>query len=181
MKIIRAIFAICAFSFLMGCTTLPEPKSENDNLVIGIIMHTGEGYADYSGATVNGIHKNGIELVVKNTNTNEEYKILTKKNGLFYTIELPEGIYRIEQFYLRVTVGNAWADTYSIPNNNLTFTVTGGEIINLGVINWNAKMRGGTNYTYARLYDDVEDELKAQYPKSEWLTRPFNWVQIQQS
>ena len=69
MKIIKAIFAVCAFFLLIGCAALPGPKSENDNLVIGIIIHIGEGYADYSGATVNGTHKNEIELVFCNIQT----------------------------------------------------------------------------------------------------------------
>jgi len=181
MKVISAIFVVCAFFILIGCATLPEPKSENDNLVIGIIVHTGEGYANYSGATVNGTHFSGIELVVKNTSTNEEYKMFTKKNGLFYSTELPEGSYRLEQFYLKVTVGNAWADMYSTPSNNLIFTVTAGGVTNLGMINWDGKSRGSTNYDYGKLYDVVEDEFRTQYPKSEWLNRSFSNVRIQRS
>jgi hypothetical protein len=181
MKVIRAIFVVCAFFILMGCATIPGPKSESDNLVIGIIVHTGEGYTNNAGATVNGTHFSGIELVVKNTSTNEEYKLLTKKNGLFYTSELPEGTYRIEQFYLKVTVGTAWSDTYSSPSSNLTFAVAGGEVTNLGMINWDGKSRGGSNYDYGKLYNAVEDEFRAQFPKSEWLTRPFSNVRIQRS
>jgi hypothetical protein len=168
MKLVSFFFLGCVVLLVIGCATIPEPKTESDRLVIGMIIQTGEGFRNYSGATVNGTHKSGIELSIKNTSTNEEYNIKTQKNGLFYTTVLTEGTYVIEQFYLKVTSGNAWADTYSSPNDSWTFTIINGKINNLGVINWDGKARGGTNFKFSQLYNDVVNEFNSQFSKSEW-------------
>jgi hypothetical protein len=139
---IHSFWCFVSLVFLViGCTTLPGPKTENDTLVIGMIIHAGEGFPNYSSASVNGIHKTGIEMKLKNVATNEEYTVKTKKNGLFYTTELPSGTYEIDQFYLKVTSGNAWADTYGSPYDSWTFTIINGKINNLGVTNWDSTMR----------------------------------------
>jgi hypothetical protein len=169
MKTGKKIIIACVIILVFGCATLSEPKSESDKLVTGIIIQKGEGFQNYSGASVNGIHKTGIEMTIKNISTNEEYKVKTRKNGLFYIYELPEGIYEIDNFYLKVTSGNAWADTHSSPNDSLKFSVVNGKVNNLGVINWDGKMRGGTNFTFSQLYNDVINEFNAQFPKSAWL------------
>jgi hypothetical protein len=156
---------------VIGCTTLPEPKTESDTLVIGMIIHTGEGFQNYSGVSVNGTHKTGIEMKLKNITTNDEYSIKTQKNGLFYTTVLPPGIYEIDQFYLKISSGNAWADTYSSPGDSLTFTIVNGRINNLGMVNWDGKMRGDTNFRFSQLYNDVENEFRTQFSRSEWLKR----------
>lgn len=158
-----------AIFLIFGCATYSEPKTENDKLLTGIIVHTGIGYKKYSGATVNGIHKTGIEMTIKNVSTNEEFKIRTKKNGLFYLHELPVGTYEIEDFYLKVSSGKAWADTHSSPDNRLRFSIENGKVNNLGVINWDGKMREWTNISFNNSYNTVMKEFTSRFPKSNWL------------
>ena len=181
MKFINYFFLSFVIFLLFGCVSLSAPKTQDDNLFVGIIIHTGEGYQKYSSASVNGTHKSGIEMTIVNVSSKEEYKIRTKKNGLFYINTLPEGTYEVAQFYLKVTNGNSWSDTYSSPSSRWIFNITNGKINNFGVINWDGKFREGTNFKFSQLYNDVLNEFNTQFPKTNWSTREVANLNIEKT
>ncbi|MDR1338720.1 MAG: hypothetical protein LBK58_01470 [Prevotellaceae bacterium] len=170
MKVFFFGYSVSLIFLVIGCATLPEPGTAHDTLVIGMIIHTGKDFHTYSHVSVNGVHRTGIEMKLKNITTNDEYSVKTEKNGLFYTVALPPGTYRIDQFYLKVSSGSAWADTYYSPGN-LTFTIVKGKINNLGMINWDGRMGGDTNVQLSQLYNYVENEFRTQFSGSGWLKR----------
>jgi len=170
MKKIKPCFLVVCICFLVfGCASIPEPKTESDILVVGIITRVYENYIGTSGL-LNGTQKMGIEITIVNTGTNAEYKVQSQKNGLFYIESLPEGNYLLQQFYAIVHSGSSWAS--DAVRTSLRFSVENGKVHNLGVINWNRNATDG-RHTILRNqeHDDVITEFNSQYPRSGWLQR----------
>ena len=183
MRIFVMSLTIFLASFLIGCSSLPEPKTENDTLVIGIIKHTGDNYVNYViGSSLNGTKTNEIQMTIKNINTNENFIIKTQKNGLFYYVNLSEGLYRIERLFIRISVGSGFVTTFSRPETDYFFSIINGKINNLGVINWSTTLINyqpfsvSADYILSQLYNDVIIECNKQFTKSEWLKKDI--VQI---
>jgi len=166
-----------ACALLIGCATIPKPESEDDNLLIGIMKYTGQGYTNNYSA-LNGTHTSGIEVTFKNVDSNEEYKIRTQKNGLYYTSELPEGTYQLVSFYLNINRDGSSVQVSTTQVDTYLFTITSGVINNLGTVNFDGIFREGIYTKFPGLYNDVENEFRTQFPKTEWLNRSIQTLRF---
>ena len=89
-----------SFCFLIGCRSIPMSTERTPNLLVGEIVFIGSDYVSSQGISFNGITTSGMEIVIRNTATNEISRIPADKNGLFY-VYLQEGDYWIEELHIK--------------------------------------------------------------------------------
>ncbi|MCQ2597074.1 MAG: hypothetical protein MJ181_04430 [Treponema sp.] len=79
------LLSISCASGSKGKVTKCEPKDNESVLLCGILTAEGIGLGSYMGeVSVNGLHTKGIELQLKDLNTNKIIKVKTEKNGFYY-------------------------------------------------------------------------------------------------
>jgi hypothetical protein len=142
-----------------------------------MIVQTGKGYSNYGGASVNGTNFSGIEITLRHIGTNEEFVLRSRKNGLFYSVELTEGDYEIIQLYIKKTSGSSWADLYTNPEG-VVFTVVKNTVNNIGLIQWSSVFRTGTNISYSKDHNRVRNEFLVQFAKSNWNEQPWMTIYV---
>ena len=164
-RIYSFFYVIIILCFLIGCRSIPMSTESNPTLLAGEIAFIGSNYFSRDGISFIGTTNSGIEIVIKNTYTNESFRFSSGKNGLFY-INLQEGKYSIDELYLKkVRSDGAWSYIYTNPNKILS--IERGKVNNVGKINWSFDARkhnvGQTDNSSA-----VKNEFSKQFPKSNW-------------
>jgi hypothetical protein len=154
-----------------------EPANSDSTLLIGRITLTCENFP--ANWHVEGEHKRGIVMDLKNVNTNEIIKIKSKgSDGLFYLLDTP-GYYEIVKFEYGIKSGRYWS----------TLTITGQYLINIekGIVNnlgdihctWTyveTMKRGHAKVQFNENYDEVKEWFQMTYPESSWNN--VNWSEV---
>jgi hypothetical protein len=184
MRIIKQVMTTIFISFLVyGCVSLPEPDNENQTLVVGIFIHEAKGYQTYGSVSVNGTTKVGINITLQELNSGKNYSMRTKSEGIFYSTNIPQGVYRFTRVYIKKESGSSWADiTWSEANIGTTrIQIEHGRVNNLGTITLNAT--DGPNATGQRIYNQGYDQVRNLFQKQksssnwnqrEWLNNGIN-------
>ena len=109
----------------------------NPNLLVGEVVFTGSNFVSENGVSLEGITTSGIELVLKNTNTNETLRFPADKNGLFY-INLQAGKYRIDELNVRKysKIDENWFDFYIKQPTIKVLEIEKGKVNNIGTLQW---------------------------------------------
>ena len=159
--------------FLIGCRAIPMSTERNQTLLVGDIVFVGSNYISRNGISFNGTTNSGIEIVLKNTDTNELFRFSPGKNGLFY-ISLQEGKYKIDELYIKkVNHNGAWADVYTHPSNKL-LEIEKGKVNNVGTIRWFYVDR-----RHVVEQDDnsiaVKNEFSKQFLNSNWNQKEWQY------
>ena len=160
--------------FLIGCKTIiPMSTERNQTLLVGNIVFAGNNYISRNGISFNGTTNSGIEIILKNTDTNELFRFSSGKNGLFY-ISLQEGKYRIDELYIKKANNDgAWAYIYTNPSNKL-LEIEKGKVNNVGTIRWFF-----TDGRHVVEKDDnstvVKNEFSKQFSSSNWNQKEWQY------
>jgi hypothetical protein len=166
---------LCTVLFL-GCSSFPKYDKTHNTLLVGEIIQTGKNYPNYSGATVNGIHKYGIVITIQNQATNTKYQIESNSNGIFKTNSIPSGDYILKRFYYKNTNGNSWSDIFTNPNGENKFTINDNSINNLGLIEWNCDADESMLYYLNKDYSTVKELIEPDILKLEWSSK--SWLNL---
>jgi hypothetical protein len=177
MKILKwCIFTVLIGIIVFGCASFPQANSENQTLVIGMIIQQGTGYKTYGLATVNGTNKKGINLKIQELNGEKTYTIRTQKGGIFYSINIPEGVYKITQVYFKKDEGGSWASiTWNSPKDSeFKIEIIKDKVNNLGTINWECESGVKNKLLFNREYEQVRDLFLETYKSSNWNEK--EWI-----
>lgn len=172
-KIVGLFFLVSCF--LISCSSLPDASEENQTLVVGQIILEAKGFLTYGSVSVNGINRNGIEITIQEVSTGKEYKMKSFIRGIFHSVKIPEGSYRITSYYFKKSVGNSWADVRQ-NNPGYKFEIVNGKVNNMGLIQWNSERGKQTVSLYNSQYDQVRSEFQKEFEKSNWNER--EWINI---
>jgi hypothetical protein len=177
MKIVKICFLIVNFSFLfIGCASFPKADNKHDTMVIGAIIQQGKGYDNYYGlVSVNGTKKIGIEISLQGSDK-KVYKMKTRTDGLFYSVNIPEGVYKLKKLYLKNESGSAWVSISWITPDDTEHKVKiiSGKVNNLGTINWECEKDVKNRIFYNREYVQVRDVFQEIYKSSNWNEK--EWI-----
>ncbi len=162
-----------AILFLTGCMSVPEPDSNNRILTLGQINFKGTNYNNANGLTLNGEHEGNIILTIKNINTRKEFELETYYDGLFYSVDIPKGNYRIIKMLLTVSDGSGSMYTWTTPNGSKRFVINDNSVNNLGKINWRSDNNVSSNFTFDFGYKEVNELFQNKFKNSSWNNQ--NW------
>ena len=179
MKIVRVSFiVVCSILLAFGCASFPEPTESSQTLVIGEIVQQGKGYRFYGSASVNGTNRSGIEITIQDLNSEKPYTIRSRPTGLFYSINIPEGTYKVTRVFLRKESGGGWASiTWNAPKDaDRSFEIVNGKVNNFGLINWECESGEKNFLYYNKEYGQAKDTFMENYKSSKWNER--EWINI---
>jgi hypothetical protein len=165
---------------LAGCAAIPNPSKPTDSLLVGRMTLEAKGADSFSGTSVNGNQKSGINITLLNSDTQKEYKLITHM-GFFYLLNPDPGKYIISKLSFESdSAGGSWANVWWSPRYRLPFIlVDSGKVINLGSLQWTFEKYGNSFFSTIKI-EGTPEELKTMftenYPKSLWLDR--EWVNI---
>jgi len=168
---------VCCFIFL-SCITLPEADENNQTLVIGTITHQGEGFPTVVNVSLNGTNKKGIIITLREVSSGRIYNMKTNSAGLFYSVNIPAGQYRITNLYLKKERGRAstsigWAPPANVEHR---LTIQNGRVNNLGSISWECISGERNRINYNREYQQARDLFREENSSSNWNEK--EWVNI---
>jgi len=174
-----AITLTAAF-LLDSCTTFPAPDAAHSTLIVGSIELTASGHpVGFSGNTVNGTHKEGIEITIENVQTKAKYVLHSRGDGLFFSQEVPAGDYSIKRFYYNRKSGGGHADTNTYPDRNRLFTIVEGKVNNLGSISWQSDLEERMGHLANKDYIAVRNQVASIDSMSQWLKLDWEEVHVQ--
>ena len=153
---------------LAGCTSIPEANEKNQTMFIGEISFEGSGFSDNL-VSLNGMHKTGIEITIQNTMNQKTHILHSDSKGRFYSVNIPEGNYRISKLLFQSTSNaSSWITNPRIA----TFTIRHGIVNNFGNLSWKREYRAGniSNDSFYHNPDDglVRNNFEQRHPKSGW-------------
>ena len=173
MKRIYSFLAKLSLCFLICCKSVPISTERNPTLLVGEIVFLGNNYSSNNGISFNGVTTSGIDIVLKNTITNEIFRFSSDENGLFY-INLQEGKYLIDELYLKKERHDgAWASIYTNPSQK-ALEIERGKVNNVGIINWSYVDR---KHKIVQTDDSVtvKNLFSKQYPTSNWNQKEWKY------
>ena len=154
--------------FLSACASLSEYDAQNKTLLIGQIVHTGNGYP--SPGTLNGVHTSKIDVSLLNLETKQTTKVTSNNYGFFSSTKLPEGKYQVSRLYCTVHNSNSnVASEWALPK--IYLNIQNDKVNNIGKIFWNSTTGNKSNYSYNDNYAEPISYLQDNYQKSGWLLK----------
>lgn len=162
--------------FISGCMSVPEPVDQKSTLFIGKIIMAAKGYESLNTTSVNGFHKTGIRITIRNVKDNRSYTLISGNSGMFYSAEIPQGDYIVSRYSFRENHENTWSEISGSLNSNLVFHIISGKVNNIGVFYWYASENEGVNFYFNKDYSIVLEDFKRDYNKSQWLD--YEWIDI---
>jgi hypothetical protein len=190
-----AVLSFFGFTFLNGyakSAKLKEPTGPESTLLMGRIQLIGSNFPRNS--AVNGVHTKGITIDLKDETNNFIYVTSRGDDGLFYVADPRFTHYRIVGLSIQLHESNVtWDIRY--PTND-ALTIQQNSVNNLGDILWRIdyglsdtteyKSRGPSQTRFsARImieykmnYDEVKIWFEETYPKSVWINKDWNEIQI---
>jgi len=178
MKTVNVCLFIFCFGLFFGCASFPNADKEHNTMVIGAINQQAQGYNYYGSATINGINTSGIEISIKNLKDENIYTMRTISGGQFYSINIPEGEYKISKLYIKKEFGSSWASISWTPPSDAEqkFEIINGKVNNLGTISWECEKDVKNRILYNREYGQVRDAFQEKNKSSNWNEK--EWVDI---
>ncbi|MCX7026518.1 MAG: carboxypeptidase-like regulatory domain-containing protein [Spirochaetes bacterium] len=161
---------------LCGCSTIPEPQSPTSNLLIGTLVFKCSGFEKSSTPSFNGEHRSGLEIVFKNTETNQSYSLRTDDEGDYFSDGIVPGNYRVESITYSQTEANS-SSYVSMPISTLGFTVQPSIVSIMYSIILNAEYGGASSYKInISTPEKRKSEFSLSHPKSKWNS--FDWQNV---
>jgi hypothetical protein len=155
---------------VISCVSLPEPDSNNQTLVVGIIRIQGP---IAGGSSQTSTYKNGVQIILQEFNGYKTYGLISGPNGLFYTTRIPQGVYKlIKVIYPMQSGGTGTVDHTSNPER---IEIVNGKVNNFGTIS-GALSGGYMSYEYNREYEQVRTLFRQKYSSSNWNQK--EWINI---
>ena len=176
--IVIFILIFGSVSLAFGRANIPEPSDDQQTLVIGMMTHQGKGHQTQ--VSLNGTNNYGIELTIQELTGGQTYTMRTNTDGSFFSVNVPEGTYKITRLFLKKEIGRQWASiTWTTPSNvEHKFEIINGKVNNFGIISWET-IQGERNYIYYnREYERVRDSFQANNNASKWNERDWLMTNI---
>ena len=172
---IKDYFTIFFISILLiGCTSIPEANSDIQTLIIGELQLEASGYST-ANVPINGISTVGIDMKIQNTSTGKDYFLRSTTGGVFFSVNVPPGIYRITRLYYKREAGNAWREVWwDRPLGTSSFEVEFGKTNNMGQLHWVSVSGISSTLQHNEGYEQVSNNFIQNNPKSNWLEK--EWV-----
>jgi len=158
------VIASLSLYFLIGCRTIPMYTEIKPTLLVGEISFTSN--LRQFGVSFDGINTSGIEIVLKNTDTNENIRIPADKNGLFFA-NLQYGRYTIEELYIKKKGNYGWSDFYITQPTKRVLEIERGKVNNIGTLQWSFIDRMH-NLVQVDNSSNIKNKFSERYPKSNW-------------
>jgi len=173
-----SLIVICISFLVINCASFPKADSEHNTMVIGVIIQEGKGYKIYGTTSVNGTNKFGIEITLMELVDGKTYTMRTRNDGLFYSVNIPEGVYKILKVYLKKESGSSWASiTWSTPDDvEHRIEIISGKVNNIGTIKWDCEKEVKNIINYNREYGQAKDIFQEKYKSSNWNEK--EWIDI---
>jgi len=157
---------------LVSCVSVPDADGNNQTLVIGEFSVQGTGYGgNYS--SWNGKVTNGITITIQNTSTSETHKMSSGIDGLFFSVKIPSGSYRITRLVSPNPGGQNMVSEQINPTSRI-FTVKCRIVNNLGKINEIKTASNSNSGNYAirieldQGYEEVRNDFQRRNSGSNW-------------
>ena len=170
--VVLSKYLLLFICFFVGCRAIPTWTEINNTLLVGKIVFEGSDFVDRNGISFHGTTTSGIEIALRNTATNEVFRLLPAKNGLFY-VNLREGKYMVDELYIKKTrQDGAWAYIYTRPAH--VFEVEKGKVNNIGRIGWTFL---GRRHEVVQMDEslNVQNEFSTQFPTSNWNQKEWKY------
>jgi hypothetical protein len=180
MRKISIIPAMLAAALIFSCASFPKADNEHQTLVIGTIIQEGKGYQMYGSTSVNGTNKSGIEFTIQELNGEKTYTLRTRSDGIFYSINIPEGEYKITRLFLRNEAGSAWASIEWTPlaAREIRIGIVNSKVNNLGSISWECENNVRNQISYNREYGQVRDLFQEKNKSSNWNEKEWTNINV---
>lgn len=178
------VFAFLAsFLMLASCASNPkgkvtkcEPKGTDFTMLCGVITAECTGYDKYMGEiSLNGLHKKGMEVTIRDLTTKKDYKVKTEERGFFYLPKAEVGhSYKLVNVHLEIQKGNfiSWQDFNFDNNSSRPVTCKKREGTVLYAFRINSKNGRWTTDGLGNA-DWVKSILAMNYPGSVWPNYDF--------
>ena len=162
--------------FLIGCKSIPMSTERTPNLLVGEITFISSDFVSSQGISFIGKTTSGIEIVIRNTATNEILRFPADKNGLFY-VNLQEGEYWIDELHIKKERNDgSWTTLYTNPALKVV-EVESRKVSNIGKIQWIYAERRH-NVVQIDNSSDNQDVFSKQFPKSNWNQEEWKYEQL---
>jgi len=137
------------------------------------LMFTGSDYVSKHGISFAGITTSGMEIVLRNTATNEILCSPSDKNGLFY-VPLQEGKYCIDDLYVIKEGYDGFLDFIFTNPAIEVLEIEKGKVNNIGTIQWSPVMDGRHFVIQTKNPSEIQTMFSEQFPESKWNTQ--EWI-----
>ena len=162
--------------FFVSCTSFPTPDENAQTLVVGQIVSEASGFFNYGSATVNGINKDGIEIIIKNAESGKTYVMTSQKDGMFYSTDIPKGYYILTKLYYKKTTLFRWADLWFESLDE--FEIVEGVVNNFGILDWTSVRAARFTLTANKEYEQVRARFEGRSQASNWNLREWKNVRL---
>jgi hypothetical protein len=167
-------FTLCIGLLIYGCASFPKADSGNNTLVVGTIVQEGTGYQYYGSVSINGTNKGNIDITLQELVSEKIYTMRTRNDGFFYSVNIPEGTYKLTRVYLRNDAGSSWASISWTPGGARTFEILDGKVNNLGAMRWKCEQNVTNSLSYNIEYGQVRNFFQDKYKSSNWNEK--EWI-----
>ena len=172
----KRILIALLFAFLIGCRTIPMATENNPTLLVGKVSFTGKSSVIINNLSFDGTSTRGIQILLRNTATNEFLRFSPDNNGLFH-ISLPDGTYSLDDLYIRkYNDRGAWASIFTRPLQKL-IEVERGKVNNIGTILWTFEDR---RHRVEQIDNSaaVREAFFARYARSNWNQQEWKYTSL---
>ncbi len=183
----KSIFAIalamlCSSLIFTGCTSIPEPKTAEDNLLYGNVYFNFSCIPNNYGIPTSSTKKDGIEVNFQNIKTKRIIKMVTNHKGEFIRKNIPDGTYIIHSLKAKVNYGNGYESEYEAKfdknkTTNFHFISLANSVINMGVINLDISITDINYYSWRVEWDKDFSEayykFSTEHGDSSWLDKTW--------
>ena len=161
-------------------SAVSEPSNERQPLVLGMIIMEGKGFRHLSSAlSVNGTTREGIEVTIQEIHTGGFHTMISNTEGVFSSVNVPEGEYRLARVFLKLKSGRSWISiAWNPPPDRVIyrFEVADGKVNNFGEIYWECESGEKNTLNVNQDYEKVRNWFNDKNNSSKWNQR--EWVPI---
>lgn len=177
-----ATLCLCASVIFTGCTSVPEPKNTEDNLLYGNVYFNFSCIPNNYGIPESSTKKDGIEVKFQNIKTKRIITMTTNYKGEFMRKNIPSGTYIIYSLKSKVNYGNGYEIVYEAKfdkykTTNFHFMPLSNSVVNLGIIDLDISMNDINYYNWRVEWDkDFSDsyiKFCSEHENSGWINK--NW------
>lgn len=177
-----ATLCLCASVIFTGCTSVPEPKNTEDNLLYGNVYFNFSCIPNNYGIPESSTKKDGIEVKFQNIRTNRIITLTTNHKGEFMRKNIPDGTYTIHSMKAKVNYGNGYEDVYEAKLDkkktmDFRFKPRANSVVNLGIINLNISITDIDYYNWSiewnTDFSDAYTKFCSEHENSAWIDKDW--------
>ncbi|MCL2074408.1 MAG: hypothetical protein FWH18_10825 [Marinilabiliaceae bacterium] len=159
------LLAILSLFCFISCRTIPMYTEIDTTLIVGEVLF--KSNMKEFGRAFDGINVSGIEILLKNTATNKNFRISADKNGLFFA-NLQNGRYKIEELFIKKKYNDgSWYEFCMKQPTTRVLEIENGIVNNIGTLQWTFVDRMN-NVVQVDNSSDIKIKFSERYPKSNW-------------